>query len=580
MWKIFLRFLKFKDVPKEDVEKNHPMHVSEERYRLIASVMSDYVFSIQYGMNGEITDQWLSGAFEAITGYEPEEYFARGGWATIVHPDDKAQDERDMTLLRANQKVVTEVRIIRKNGDIRWVRGYAHPKWDEGNNRLEGIYGAVQDITEPKQAESELQQRDAILKVVADAANIFLNIVNWGEDTWQKEINALLEKLGTTIKASHAYVFENHSAEDGSIRMSMRFEWVASEYESDLKNPKYQNIPVVDQYLGSWNTSISSGIPFVGDVNHLSPQDVQNLKSRGMFALLDVPIYVDGQWWGTIGFDEMAQPREWSNAEVGALIVAANLLGAAVKRQLVDSTLQDDLLYRKALIDELGLKNSELERFSYTVSHDLRSPLVTIRGFLGYMERNAAQGNMNGFRKDMQRVTSATDRMDNLLRDLLELSRVGRIVNKLEEVPFEQLARDAIEIVHGRIQRRRISVQIQPNLPIVFVDRSRLTEVIQNLIDNAAKYMGDQGSPAIVIGMENNTQDNPVFYVRDNGMGIAPEYHERIFGLFNKLDAQSEGTGIGLALVKRIIEFHGGRIWIESELGKGSTFYFTLPRPL
>lgn len=580
MWRRLLKFLKMTHaIDGDDEGKTDRVGGNEERNRLIVSVMSDYVFSVEYGRAGNVVDQWMDGAFEAITGYTPDEYFSKGGWLSILHPDDGDQDERDMEQLRSNQKVVTEVRIIRKDGDVRWVRSYAHPKWDDVNHRLAGMYGAVQDITERKRVENELQQRDAILQVVADVANIFLKISDWQDATWEKEINSLLEKLGNTIKASHAYVFENYSAEDGSVRMSMRYEWTAPGFESDLDNPKYQNVPVVDKYLESWNNSIRLGIPYVGDGKHLSPQDLQNINLRGMHALLDVPIYVDGQWWGTIGFDEMTGPREWSKAEVGALFVAANLLGAAIKRQQMDSMLQDELIHRKTLIDELGAKNSELERFTYTVSHDLRSPLVTIRGFLGYMERNAEQGNMEGFHRDMHRIVSATDRMDKLLRDLLELSRVGRILNKLSDVPFNELVKDALEIVHGRIQRRRISIQTQPDLPIVYVDRYRLVEVLQNLIDNSAKYIGEQKEPRIEIGMQGEKNDSPILYVRDNGMGIAPEYHERIFGLFDKLDARSEGTGIGLALVKRIIESHGGIIWVESELGKGSTFYFTLPRP-
>ena len=132
-------------------------------------------------------------------------------------------------------------------------------------------------------------------------------------------------------------------------------------------------------------------------------------------------------------------------------------------------------------------------------------------------------------------------------------------------------------MAHGRLETRGVMVHVEPNLPSVYVDRPRLIEVLQNLLDNAAKYMGDQPNPRIEIGQNGAEQEKPVFYIRDNGMGIAPEYHERIFGLFNKLDSKSEGTGVGLALVKRIIEVHGGRIWVESKVGKGSTFLFTLP---
>jgi signal transduction histidine kinase len=158
---------------------------------------------------------------------------------------------------------------------------------------------------------------------------------------------------------------------------------------------------------------------------------------------------------------------------------------------------------------------------------------------------------------------------------------VGRQINPSETVWFGDLVKDAMEIVHGRLDAGDITLQIQPNLPRVNVDKPRLIEVLQNLIDNAAKYMGDQKKPLIEIGMTGlDSSGKYTFFVSDNGIGIAPEYHQRIFGLFDKLDAASEGTGIGLALVKRIIEFHGGRIWVESTVGRGSTFYFTLQNTL
>ncbi len=229
---------------------------------------------------------------------------------------------------------------------------------------------------------------------------------------------------------------------------------------------------------------------------------------------------------------------------------------------------------REKLILELESKNAELERFVYTVSHDLKSPLVTIVGFLGYLEEDLNRGNMENLQKDMKRIYLAAYRMQDLLQDLLELSRVGRAMNPPAEIPFEELAREAIELTEGRLHERGVRTLVNPDLPVVRGDRKRLLELLQNLIDNAAKYMGDQSDPLIEIGYE-----KPVFYIRDNGMGIAPEYHETIFGLFNKLDPNTEGTGVGLALAKRIVEFHGGRLWVESELGKGSTFYFTIGLP-
>ncbi|NJC98478.1 MAG: hypothetical protein C3F07_12445 [Anaerolineales bacterium] len=232
---------------------------------------------------------------------------------------------------------------------------------------------------------------------------------------------------------------------------------------------------------------------------------------------------------------------------------------------------------REKLIEELEAKNAELERFTYTVSHDLKSPLITIRGFLGFIREDLQTGNRTRLEKDMQRVRDATDKMQKLLADLLELSRVGRMINEPDFVDMNELVADAMELVHGRLAQSNPRVLVHEDLPKVYGDRQRLLEVLQNLIDNAAKFIGEVPDPTIEIGQDGELDGMPVFFVRDNGIGIDPRYTDSVFGLFNKLDPLSDGTGVGLALVKRIIEFHGGRIWLQSEPGTGATFFFTLP---
>jgi PAS domain S-box-containing protein len=234
---------------------------------------------------------------------------------------------------------------------------------------------------------------------------------------------------------------------------------------------------------------------------------------------------------------------------------------------------------REKLISELELKNAELERFTYTASHDLKSPLITIKGFLGFLREDTQSGNVKRLESDIQRIGDAADKMQRLLNDLLELSRVGRQVNNPQTIDLNELIAEVLELLHGRLYSGNILVSVEENLPHGYGDRARLLEVLQNLIDNAAKFMGDQPNPHIEIGQDGSAEDgSPIFFVRDNGIGIDPKFQDRIYGLFDKLDPRTDGTGIGLALVKRIIEFHGGRIWLESELGKGSIFYFTIPQ--
>ena len=364
------------------------LRISEEKYRMISSVVSDYIFSNVKNERGEFILNWATGALQQISGYTLDEFNARGGWISTLHPDDVEQDARDMEMLKNNKKVVSELRTIHKDGSIRWVRSYTHPVWDEQNNELAGICGAVQDITQQKQAEQE------------------------GEE----------------------------------------------------------------------------------------------------------------------------------------------------------------------LIQLLESKNAELEQFAYTISHDLKSPIITIRGFLGFLENDAVSGNITRLRSDIQRIGEAADKMYSLLNDLLELSRVGRVTNEPKPILFSTIIENACRNLHGQLTDREVELIVNHPLPIICGDGQRLLQVVQNLLDNAAKFTNDQARPMIEIGQCCLDKDGFVtFYIRDNGMGIDVQYHDRIFGLFNRLNPNIEGTGIGLALVKRIVEFHGGRIWVESEAGHGSTFFFTLP---
>jgi signal transduction histidine kinase len=305
-----------------------------------------------------------------------------------------------------------------------------------------------------------------------------------------------------------------------------------------------------------------------------------------LFSILTNAVILQLGQSGVIPQSDTATPPFAFWAAQTIYIITSTFLLSQTLRKLDDALAkaQSELKQRKRveaerehIIKELESKNAELERFTYTVSHDLKSPLITIGGFIGLLEGDVRTGNTAKFENDLERIREAKDKMHRLLTELLELSRIGRILNTPITVPFAQIVEEALALTHGRLMAGNVRVEVGQDLPTVHGDLPRLVEVMQNLIDNSAKFMGGQPTPRIQIGVraENNAE---VFFVADNGMGIDPPYHQKIFGLFDKLNPRSEGTGVGLALVKRIIEVHGGHIWVESEgKGQGSTFYFTMP---
>ncbi len=489
--------------------------VSEERYRLISRVISDYTFESNIEKDGNAKLIWVAGAFEKMTGYTFDEYVQKGGWLAHVHPEDLEKDAQDMEKLFRNEDVVnSEIRTFTKNGDIRWERIFAHPVWNEKENRLAGIVGAVQDVTIQKEAEEMLKrtllQQNAILDNIPDMA--------WLKDTKGMYI-AVNEQFSNTC---------GYKTED-----------IIGKTDYDIWRKDF-----ADKYRQDDLEVMNSG-----QRRQLEEPQVDSTGREYWVETIKTPIRnMHGELIGTTGIAREITERKKAELE------------------------------REKLITELEAKNTELERFTYTVSHDLKSPLVTITGFLSYLEKDARSGNFESFNKDVDRIKHAVQKMQELLKDLLELSRIGRIMNEPVEISFGEIVKEALSILEGQMAQKHISFEFVDNGLVIRGDTIRLVEAIQNLIDNAIKFMGTQPNPRIHIGSIMDAQGKPTFFVQDNGIGIEPQYSERIFGLFNKLDANSQGSGVGLTIVKRIIEVHGGKIWVESMPGKGSTFYFTLSK--
>ena len=247
----------------------------------------------------------------------------------------------------------------------------------------------------------------------------------------------------------------------------------------------------------------------------------------------------------------------------------------------VASAIENARLYNESLVNARKLEkvNEELENFVFTVSHDLKSPVVSVQGFATILLGDCKDRLDDTARHYLERIQNNANQMERLIADLLELSRIGRVINPSAEVPAQDIIQRALSDFAFALEEKEIRLCMQDSLPSIWCDPPRLTQVFANLIGNAVKFAGQQPAPLIEIGCADKGA-HFLFHVRDNGIGIDEKYHEKIFGLFQGLHQLKgvEGTGVGLTIVRRIVENHGGKVWVESSEGTGATFYFTLPK--
>jgi light-regulated signal transduction histidine kinase (bacteriophytochrome) len=231
--------------------------------------------------------------------------------------------------------------------------------------------------------------------------------------------------------------------------------------------------------------------------------------------------------------------------------------------------------------EDLARSNKDLEQFAYVASHDLKEPLRAVGGFVALLEakyREMLDEKACGY---IAHAVEGTNRMALLLDGLLEYSRVdsraGRGAGRVSTFPAREAVAAALAGLASTMEESLASVTVE-ELPAVTADRTQLTQVFQNLIANALKFHRRETPPVVVVGARLQGQEW-VFSVRDKGIGIDPEYFDRIFVIFRRLHTRKTypGTGIGLAIVKKIVERHGGRVWLESRVGEGTTFFFSLP---
>lgn len=618
----------FRDQVEND--RQAELRESEERLRLAldAAQMGTWTWHIESG-----AVSW-SDEIEQMFGFPKGGFNGRyETYLSLVHPEDLAGVQAAIahSLAPGGDDYFIEHRLMHRNGAVRWLEARGRVFRSPAGAPLR-MTGTVVDITDRKRAEQSLLEQEERFRKVFQTSPVAIvvttleegRIVDANAAYWELSRLSPETALGrTTFELLTGLSFEARA----------RFILELLEKKS-IQNSAYDFVDADGEHLNTiafFELIEVDGQPAILSMFHdLTEQDrardalrlsetrlramleavpdmVLEMKRDGMIvhyipSTANEPSFVPENIVGRKIAEVLPDIAEQIAFAVERVLESGQLHAIEFKRVVngeprtfearLTPTASDQALAmirdvslnkwseaeRENLIAELEQKNAELERFTYTVSHDLKSPLITIQGFLGFVREDARMGNLERMERDMARITAATDKMQHLLADLLELSRVGRLKNQSELIATDGLIVEVTGLLHGRLHAGRVRVEVAQNLPPIFGDRQRIFEIFQNLLDNAAKFMGNQPEPLVEIGARGEQDGKAVFYVRDNGKGIAPEYHDQIFGLFNKLDASLEGTGVGLALVKRIVEVHGGRIWVESETGQGSTFFFSLPQ--
>lgn len=263
--------------------------------------------------------------------------------------------------------------------------------------------------------------------------------------------------------------------------------------------------------------------------------------------------------------------------------MALQLADTKKKLEAQQKILQENLDITEKQKWDLQKVNHELDQFVHTVSHDIRSPLMGISWYADFLKKQYYQELGDKGRDSVDGVIRGVDRANALIRDLLTLTRLSRVNNPYELVSISLLLNDVATTLEYRIKETHTDLQIQANVPEIICDGIKLKEVFLNLITNAIKFSSKntENHPKVIVGYI-DAIDAHEFFVKDNGIGIDPKHHQEIFDIFKRLDTAEhyEGTGAGLSIVKNIVEDHGGRVWVFSEMGDGAEFRFSIPKNL
>ncbi|MCX8207589.1 MAG: PAS domain S-box protein [Methanothrix sp.] len=495
----------------ENVKSMNALRLSEARYR---SIVEDMPFLVcRFDHDGILT--FVNDNYCNYFGFRREDIVGRS-FLELIPDDEREEVLKRFRGLTPEKPYVTYVHRVKKGNEIRWHRWTDRAIFGQNGEVLE-YQSLGEDITEEKRIEEALRESEHRFRVLAESTAAGIAIM-------KDERFLYVNRAGEAILG-----YSRDALIGSSVWMVVHPEdapWLKKMYGRKLRGeptpPRYEFRILTKSGDARWLDYASATMELEGDKVLLA-------------TFIDIT------------------ERKRAEEEL---------------RRFKDS-LEQMVKERTA---ELEKRTAEMERFVYTVSHDLRRPLITISGLAGLADLDLEKGDVEKAKESLRTIVRSVEKMDALLSDILELSRIGRVINPPEDVPFELLVREALDQLADTIKKRDAVIKVAEEMPTVRVDRDRVIEALVNLIDNSIKYAGKDRDPVIEIFYRDG-----VFCVRDNGIGIPDNQRDKVFELFYKVDPKSDGTGVGLPIVKRIIEVHGGKIWVESDGCSWTAFCFTLP---
>lgn len=496
----------------------------------------------------------INSNFIKLTGYEEADLDKKPHITNFFLKKDIKKVDRLLKNLASNEQAqhseIITVQCLCKDGSTRYLELKCAKV--SGQNQLMVL---MNDITDRKTYEQEILRRNKELTVL----NSISRLIKQPKDL-QQILNPALEKTKLLIGTEMAVIYLGNQF----IKNLQPIVTIGIS-KDNAKKLLDQNLPVIKQIKKEKkDLFLNPSNGFFSEIFGKNP------RCRSM-ALL--PLVIRQNTFGilTLASRKLIEFDEEKKQILSAIghQLAINIENAILFKELDEKS------------KEVEAKNKELSSFVFTVSHDLKTPLIALHGYIGLFREEFQEIVDETGKEYLDRIFHNAEYMDKMINDLLKLSRAGRVVGTKRRFSTYKLAKEVYMCLYPQIQKKQIKFQISKNLPIIYGDRQRLQTVFENLIGNAIRYSSEKRQPIIEI----DCKDRKLYYefiVRDNGIGIDPGDHQRIFDVFQKCgkrDENGNGTGVGLTIVKKIVEHHGGTVWVESKLDKGATFYFTLVKP-